>query len=146
MRVAEYEAWAMKSEAQLSPTTLTLTLHSQPVAEQVELVVDRAALSAGYVGQYSLRSSTAPQAPTDFRYTYFLPQGFTTKPMIYRSADYPVQSTLHITSYDAKLKLLSGTFEVLLASAPDPYDASGTSSRSCNAAIKGTFANVPLAE
>ncbi|GAA4390675.1 hypothetical protein [Hymenobacter koreensis] len=142
--MALHPASTVQTEARLTPSALTLSIGVRPTEDHIHFTLDRSTLTAAYAGTYSLRS-TASTAGAQVRYTYSRQEGTGTRYTFYDAADHATQGELTISSYDSGRKLISGTYQVSMPGAADPFRPLGSLS-TCNVTVSGRFQNVAVQE
>lgn len=144
---AEQPAAQLRGSAQLTATTLEITVAADP-EEQLVLSVPRGELTSDFIGQYPLRDPTLPGAGTvGASYTYFAPAGTSRQPQLYHNAapaTYPCGGTLLVSDYDAKHDLISGSYHVDYSFVPNPKLLADNRPDNWQITLEGDFKNLKI--
>jgi len=140
-----FQQTALTPTAELSGSTLFVSLRTKPNREGFLFALNRSRLPASLVGTYSYQSRQDVAAPTNLHYYAFLPGSDGSQGWSFGSLVNTPTGALVITAYDAKRQLLSGTFTVGISDASDPFEEDDApTSRRCAIALNGTFANLAV--
>ena len=138
---AEHASQEIKAVATEQPNVVTLDFTTIP--DEIYFELDRAALSAQWVGTYALRCEQRPTDPVFTSFLYARPEVKATS--ILRLSDWTPQlgGSVTITRYDAARHLVSGSYRV---EAPTQRDLTETTSpnQPCDLTVTGTFTDLKL--
>jgi hypothetical protein len=108
--------------------------------DHVNFVVASGQLKQGFVGNYSLKSFTTPQAgEAKVSYIHYTSESGGN---IFDSQFNTITGSFEITAYDAQNKLISGHYNLDIREASDPYER--LNPKKINIVLSGTFKNVPV--
>ncbi|MEJ8802403.1 hypothetical protein [Pontibacter sp. H249] len=145
---SNYSGMSVVSYASLDTDRLTLSFsipaHVGPDA--ISFSINKQQVIAGYVGTYTLKSLPNPaNGAANVQYTYKKDSNSAT---MYLSNSSTMEGHFTITAYNAKHKLISGSYEVKLKQAFDPKanQINQTDTRRCDITIQGEFTNVKIAQ
>ena len=117
---------------------------SAPGNDHVNFVVAAGELKQGFVGNYSLKSFTAPQAgEANVSYVHYTSESGGN---IFDSQFNTLTGSFEITAYDARHKLISGHYTLDIREASDPYAPAEerANPKNIHIVLNGTFKNVPV--
>lgn len=122
--------------------TQVLVLDFAAGTDNAHFEVDRAKLSANWLGAYTLRSRNRPTDPVFTSYVYSR-NGASS---IYRFSDFTQELTgnVTITAYDAKRQLVSGSYEVRAPEQRDPTSTGVNNDPTCTILLAGDFDNLKV--
>ena len=122
--------------------TQVLVLDFAAGADDAHFEVDRAKLSADWLGTYNLRCRNRPTDPVFTSYVYSR-NGVSS---IYRFSDLTPDLTgnVTITAYDAKRQLVSGHYEVRAPEQLDPTNTGSNNEPKCTIILAGDFDNLKV--
>ena len=144
---SSYGGMSVVSNASLDSERLlvgfSVPAHVGPDA--IAFSIDKQQLAAGYQKVYSLKSLPSGSGAVDVRYSY---RKDASSYSIYLSNSSTMEGHFTITAYDAKHKLISGSYEVKMKQAFDPKasEVSLENTRRCDITIQGNFTNVKIVQ
>ncbi|UOQ66396.1 hypothetical protein [Hymenobacter volaticus] len=135
-----HSALDIKGSAAIS--TQVLALDFTAGADDAHFEVDRARLSADWLGTYALRCRKRPTDPVFTSYVHSA-NGVSS---IYRFSDFALDLTgdVTITTYDAKRQLVSGHYEVRAPEQLDPTNTGISNAPKCTILLAGDFENLKV--
>lgn len=142
-----YSDMGVETYASLDTEGLNVTFGAVPRFADTDVIhfqIAKPQLTGNYVGTYTLKSLPDTNiGAADVLYTY---RRTGNSSAMLASSFSTMDGNFTITAYNAKNKLISGTYEVKLEAAIDPkrYDITEPNIRRCDITIKGTFTNVRI--
>ena len=133
--------------------TATATLAPQVLAldfvagsDNAYFEVERAKLSAKWLGTYALRCRNRPTDPVFTSYVYSVRTGGGLSGVIYRFSDTTreLSGDVTITAYDAQRQLVSGTYTVNAPDQDEPGKTLSPASPKCTIILTGTFEHLKV--
>ncbi|MGV3639950.1 MAG: hypothetical protein ACO1NZ_05475 [Adhaeribacter sp.] len=112
--------------------------------DHINFVVPAAQVKQGFVGAYSLKSFTTPQAgDAKVSYIHYTSENGGN---VFDSQFNTLAGSFEITAYDARNKLVSGQYQLTIREVSDPYApvAERFNPKKITIAMSGTFKNVPV--
>ena len=145
---SEYSGMTVISNASLDIERLVVSFSvpSHVGRDAIAFSISKPQITVGYVGTYALKSLPNPATgAADVRYSY---RKDANSYSIYLSNSSTMEGHFTITAYDAKHKLISGSYEVKMKQAFDPKanQINQTDIRRCDITIQGNFTNVKIVQ
>ncbi|WP_460575530.1 hypothetical protein [Hymenobacter coalescens] len=132
--------------AQLSAAALELTL-SASQEENIRFSIAREHLAGDFVGQYALAEPQFATAGAAATYTYLFNTGASVESRVFSNqpgAAFPTSGAVTITKYDARKRLLSGSYYVSYSFVPNPRSAAFPGPADRQIRLEGQFEHMPL--
>ncbi|MFD2516048.1 hypothetical protein ACFSRY_19400 [Pontibacter locisalis] len=145
--IASYSTWSVETYSSLEEERLNITFSGLPKLADTDVIhfnISKLQLLGNYIGSYALKSLPNPAAgAAQVRYTYRRDGNSSS---IIESTFSTMDGHFTISSYDAKNKLISGSYEIRIKEAVDPkrYDIAEPLIRRCDITLRGSFANVKV--
>ncbi|MCC3156215.1 hypothetical protein LJ737_03150 [Hymenobacter sp. 15J16-1T3B] len=142
---AEHPSNTIQAAAELTEAGLELRFYPPANQEELTLHVPSDKLKPGLVGDYSADEDGAPRTTCKTYYVYRFDAPPFTQERLYTNrvpVSYSPSGTLHITKYDARRKLLSGTYDLSFAFIPDPKGPTSSGLVTWRLDLEGKFDNM----